>query len=150
MGSVFTLVVFFAALYGVLRLQNFRWRLLAVAYASSVERPVKAVKKLASIVAIGGARFFTKFPAVRISVCEDGLALRVVPPFSVGAPPLFLPYAEMEVRRTDWYLNSGSFSIRMRRGAGVELIVDDELFSWIQKYTDRCEPEPRVRQDAGV
>ncbi len=139
MASAFTLVLFVAALYGVLRLQNYTWRLLATGYASSEERPAKAVKRLTSLVAIGGAPIFTKYVGVSVAVCEDGLALRIVPPFSVGAPPLFLPFAEMQVRRTNWYLNSGSFLIRMERGAGVELIVDDELLGWIQANTDKCE-----------
>jgi hypothetical protein len=139
MTSPFTLVLFAGALYLVIRFQNIRWRLLVPTYASSAEKPAKAVKRFAVVVARGGMPFFTKYVGVSIAIHDDGLGLRIVPPFSFGAPPLFLPFDEMTVRRTDWYLNSGSFSIRMRRNAGVELIIDEELFSWIQANTDRCQ-----------
>jgi hypothetical protein len=141
MTSPFTLVLFAGALYLVIRFQNLRWRLLAPAYASSADRPAKAVKRFATVVARGGMPFFTKYVGVSIAIHDDGLGLRIVPPFSFGAPPLLLPFDEMTVRRTDWYLNSGSFSIRMKRDAGVELIIDEELFSWIQANTNRCELE---------
>jgi hypothetical protein len=139
MTSPFTLVLFAGALYLVLRFQNARWRLLAPSYASSAEKPGRAVKRFATVVARGGMPFFTKYVGVSIAIHEDGLGLSIVPPFSAGAPALFLPFDEMSVRRTDWYLNCGSFSIRMKRNADMELIIDDGLLSWIQANTDRCE-----------
>jgi hypothetical protein len=142
MASPITLGLFAGALYFVMRFQNYRWRLLASAYQSRVRREATTRKRFATLVAIGGIPFFSRYAGVTIEVCEDGLALSIVPPFSVGAPPLYLPFGEMKIRRTSWYLNSGSFSIKMARGRGVELIVDDALLGWIQANAGNCRLEP--------
>lgn len=133
---IVTLLFSAGALYGILRLQNYRWRLLASAYASDVPRPAKAIKRIATFVAVGGGAFYSFYAGVRVEVCADGLVLRMFPAFSAGAPPLFLPFAEMRVERTSWYLNSGSFRICMERGGGVELIIDEALRSWLDANSD--------------
>jgi hypothetical protein len=139
MLSIFTLTLFLGALYYVLRFQNYRWRLIAEFYRDDAPRTPTAVKRFATVVAFGGLPLFTRYVGVTIAVCEDGLSLRMIPPFSIGAPPLFLPFAEMTIQRTSWYLNSGSFLIRMARGDCFELIIDDGVMSWLQANSDKCE-----------
>jgi hypothetical protein len=139
MTSLFTIALFSGGLYYVLRFQNYRWRLIAQYYGDDAPRSPTAAKRFATVVAFGGLPLFTRYVGVTIAVCGDGLSLRMIPPFSIAAPPLFLPFEEMTIQRTSWYLNSGSFLIRMTRGDCFELIIDDDVMSWLQANSDKCE-----------
>jgi hypothetical protein len=132
------MAVFVGVLSYVWKARAYRWRVLASSYgAGGVRGPVRAAKHLQAIVAVGGGAAWSYYPAVTVEILADGLCVRSFPPFSIYAPPLFLPFEEMTVRETSWHLNARSYAIVMERGAGVELIVDDRLLGWIRENTDR-------------
>lgn len=138
MSSIFTAVFFAGALYGAFWSQNSRWRRLASAYPPDRPRTPKAEKSLVTIILWGGGFAFMKYFGVTVGVCDDGLSLRLVFPFSIGSSPVFLPFGEISIVRTSWFLNSGSFAIKTARG-GFEAIIDEEVLGWLQKQTNRCE-----------
>lgn len=128
------LTVFVGALGWALWSQAYRWRQLAASYPSRATRRALAVRPIESFVATGGAPGWTSYHGVRVEVTEDGLSLRLFWLFAAFSPPLFLPFAEMTVRPTRWYLNTTSFAIRMASTPGVDLIVSEDVLSWIREH----------------
>lgn len=138
MSSIFTALFAVGALAGVLWWQNARWRRLARTYPPDRPRTPRIEKSLVTIILWGGGFAFMKYVGVTVGVCEDGLTLRLMFPLSIGSSPVFLPFSEMTIARTSWFLNSGSFAIKTARG-GFEAIIDDEVLGWLQKQTNKCE-----------
>ena len=119
------------------------WRLASARYAAK-PRSARIASKLetAVIAARGSLRPnplgapYRRYP-IMLEIHDDGLALAVVPPFHLMCPPLFLPFDEMEVQRTDWALWSEPFAIRMRRLPDLDIIIGRDTVRWLRDYIDR-------------
>src|SRR5688572_19346139 len=94
--------LFFGIMYYALKAHTRRWRLLGTSYAISSNAAVNAQKRLTMVIAIGGGFGYEAYRLVTIAISDDQLVLRLIPPLSFMASPLFLPFEEMKVRRTDW------------------------------------------------
>jgi hypothetical protein len=135
--SLFGWAVFAGIFAMVQRTAAYRWRILASSYADGSRRPARAEKRLQKLTMFGPGRLFSSYMPVTVGIHEDGLSLRLLPPFSIFHTPLFVPFDDLQVKRSSWYLNAESFSLTPSRGNGIEIIIDGELFSWISSNSGK-------------
>jgi hypothetical protein len=135
--STFGLAVFFGLIWWAWKTNTRLWRRLAAVYATGTRPAARAAKPISPLVLFGGGLAFVKYAGVRMEVGEEGLWLRLFPPLAIYAPALFLPFDEMTVKPTSWYLNSESFALMMSRCPDIEVIVDDTTMEWLRASTSR-------------
>ena len=124
--------VFFGSLYLVWKSNAWRWNRLASQYANQVDSPIVAEKKLQQIILVGeGVAYNAYMGITRVGISEIGLSLSLLPPFSIFHPPLLIPFEDMLIEPTSWYLNCTSYKICTARVPQIEIIVDGKLKSWI-------------------
>lgn len=128
----------FAVVLGILHLawkaQSTRWRQLATHYAAPRAVDIVARKRLQSVILLGGGGRFTYTGYVSVttvSLTEDSLRLRLMFPWSIHHPPLTIPFTELRVAQTDWYLNTESFELTAEKVPAVQIIVTGALLEWI-------------------
>ena len=135
-GSVFAALMFFA-----MRAISQFWREVATRYAGQANSPRLARKFPETVVMTGqaagdtSARFqrgWHVYAAVWINLHEDGLVLRS---FNIMCPPLFLPFAEMEMADTSWPTLRQPVAIRMRGAPHIDLVIRDTAARWIRDRT---------------
>ncbi len=127
--------VFLGALYYSWRGQSRRWRMLAAVYATQ-DWPSQHLgkKHMQSLILRGAGAFWTSYTGVTtVAVTTEGIWLRLWPVFSIMHEPLMLPFAEMQVEQTDWYLNSSSFELVLKQVPDLHLIITGDLLDWISQ-----------------
>ncbi len=137
MGQAFLFLyglAFFVAIYGmVLYRTAFRWQHLAKHY----ERPWRstpAIKHLQTAALYGeGVALNTYSGIVTLGVHPDGLAIKLLEPFGVFHPPLFIPYEEITAHRQNWYLNAKSVELEFRRIPDIKVVMPADQVSWIRR-----------------
>ncbi|MGE0182769.1 MAG: hypothetical protein AB7F91_07870 [Parvularculaceae bacterium] len=127
-------LVFVIALLGfIYRRDAFRWRHLAEAYGGEWRRPLKT-RWLGNVVLYGRGVAFVSYPGiVLLGVHEDGIALRVLPPFSFFNPPLFIPFSDIRAWKTFWYLKARSVELDFERAQGVQMVLPACDVRWISE-----------------
>ncbi len=129
----------------LLRAHSRMWRIVASSYAADFPHPVLARKSFEQALIAGGGLAFRNYVPLTVGIHEKGMSLRLLPPFSLQCPPLFLPFDEMSCRRTDWFLSHDVFAIKLAR-VDVDIIVSHRLWSWIQS---QCGLELSYARDPG-
>ena len=124
------LAVFFGAVWWALTTHAHLWRLVALSYRT--DKATLALGRLArkspeQAILAKGALSYRNYVPLTISIHEGGISLALYPPFSALCPPLLLPFSDMSVRSTSWYLNAQCYAIRMARAGDVDIIIDDRL-----------------------
>jgi hypothetical protein len=132
LSSLFGWTVVVGILALVQRAGAYRWRIVASAYADRSPRPAVAEKRLQKVTIFGPGRLFSSYIPVTVRIHEDGLSLRLLPPFSIFHSPIFLPFGDLKVKASSWYLNAESWALLPSRSSGMEIIVDGQLFEWIR------------------
>ena len=66
-------------------------------------------------------QFVQRFVTVGLT-CE-GIYFRLPGPWQIFHPPLLIPYEEIEVGPTVWYMNASSYKYTFAQVAGVEIII---------------------------
>ncbi len=142
--AAFALVVFI--LWYALRLNSHMWRQVAARYHGKPASTAIASKLETIVIAARDMRMpnplrnpmYRQYPGVILAVYDEGLALKLVPPFNIHCPPLFLPFGEMEVEQTYWALWPEPFAIRMRQLPDVDIIVGRDTVRWLRGHIDRA------------
>jgi len=134
-ATLFGTAVFAMLLTWIVRANAAMWGVIAASYADSSPRPVIARRFPEQVVIAAGGLAFRSYVPLTVRIHAEGISLRLLPPFSLSCPPLFLPFPEMTCRRTDWYLNAPSFAMRLAR-ADADIILTEELWNWIRSNTD--------------
>ncbi|MDP9421253.1 MAG: hypothetical protein M3Q19_00180 [Pseudomonadota bacterium] len=136
--------LFLGLMWYIARIHSWQWRIAARSYAGRPgSRPI-ATKGPETIVMTGrgetkaspGGIGYRVHVGVRIAVHADGLALSLIPPFSIMCPQLFLPYEEMEVAPTWWALWPDPFAIRMKRAPELDIILAQDLAQWLRVHSE--------------
>ncbi len=123
------------ALYIVWKRHAIHWNRIAARYAADVSLPTIAERKLQSIILAGGSVAFACYKGIATDgVTEDGLTLRLLPPWSVFHSPLCIPLDDIPVKPTSWYLNSSSYKLSFVGVADIEITPDGELIDWINSH----------------
>ncbi len=144
----------FAAFYGSMLYRTaFRWRNLAEFY----ERPWRetpAKRHLQSATFYGnGVALNTYNGIVTLGVHPDGLALKLLDPFSAFHPPLFVPYDEIKGHKQNWYLNSKAYELEFRQFQDIKIVMPADQVDWIQSSSggqldlDEQLPDHKERPD---
>ena len=115
----------------LLRANSRMWRIVASAYAANSPHPVLARKSFEQVLIAGSGLAFRNYVPLTVGVHEKGISLRLLPPFSLQCPPLFLPFSDMTCRRTDWFLSHDVFAIKLAE-VDVDIIVSHRLWTWMQ------------------
>lgn len=128
--AVFGLSVFAALFFGMLWRTACRWRYLATFYATEPGRPIEA-RRFQNGVLLGLGGFNTLKGILKLGVHETGLSLRLMAPFSLFHPPLFIPYKDIEGWVTTWYLDAKSTELWFRRAPDVKIVMPAQQAEWI-------------------
>jgi hypothetical protein len=141
-----------AVLLGILnfvaRRQSARWRRLAAHYAAPQTVDITARKRLQAIILLGGGGrlTYTGYAGVTtISLTGDCLRLRLLFPWSIHHPPLSIPFADLQVTQTDWYLNTQSFELTAAKAPEVKIIMTGALLDWIAASAPQWSVDTRRR-----
>ncbi|MEM8944583.1 MAG: hypothetical protein AAGD11_05305 [Planctomycetota bacterium] len=115
-----------------------RWNRLALPYCDDRPPIDSTLRQMQSLVLVGGGIAFNSYKGiVTVGISSDGISLRLFAPFSVFHPPLLIPYQDIQVEPTSWYLNCSSFRYSFAAVDDVEMIVDDTLKDWIDREVGR-------------
>lgn len=109
------------------------WRYLEESYGRPWQRPIEA-RRFQHAVAYGrGIASRSYNGLLTIGVHEQGIALRIVPPFSIFQKPLFIPFADIKGWKQIWYLNSKSYELEFESAPEVKLVMPASQISWLQE-----------------
>lgn len=113
-----------------------RWTILAREYACRHPPGDGDVRRLQTVILThGGELAYSSYRGiVTATVNESGLRLRLLPPFSYLHPALFIPFDELQIKASSWYLNSSSYRLCPSRASNVGMIVDGDFANWIMSY----------------
>ncbi len=129
--------VFAGLLYGIWKSNARRWTRLAAAYRAVdfchvAPRP-NAQRTMQTVVLVGGDIGWNSYRGVvAVGVTLEGVSLRLMPPFAAFHPPLLIPFADLRVEPTRWYLLGKSFQLTLSGVSDVRIIIDEELLGWIE------------------
>ena len=98
---------------------------------SAAPGPARATKSWEQVVVVGSGIAFRKYFPVTAAAHSTGISLAQPWPYSLYCEPLFLPFDELKIRRTEWFLNSHSFALKLDR-TDLEIVVAEDLQAWIQ------------------
>jgi hypothetical protein len=132
------LAVFLGLMWFVANAHAHWWRRVAEHYRRGRMPSVLARKVPETIIVTGlgnsGGNFgYRVYGTSGIAIGEGGLILTQIPPFNFKCPPLFLPFAEMDLRETDWGL-SLAYALRMGGLPDIDVIVFPRVVSWIREH----------------
>lgn len=72
---------------------------------------------------------------VKIGVHQQGMSLKILPPFSIFHSPLFIPFHDISGWATTWYLNAPSVELQLRQAPDVKIIMPAEQAEWVRKFS---------------
>ena len=120
---------------GILWRDSVRWRYLAMHYAGEGKRPIEE-RNFQSAVLLGFIGYKSLTGILKIGVHETGVSFRVLAPFSLFHPPLFIPYDNIRGWDTSWYLDAHSIQLEFRKAPDVKMVVPAEQAEWIRSFAD--------------
>jgi hypothetical protein len=135
--------VFWGLVWLMLRSQSLLWRRIAARYGAlpQGERIARKVPETIVIVArtpgdktVLGRFLFRQHAGADFAIHETGLALKLVPPFGLACPPMFIPFDAMTLAPTSWMLWRDPYALRMRGLDGLEIIIGRKVVHWLQEH----------------
>lgn len=123
-----------AGLYGGLMYRNSeRWRLLATAYGRDWE-PAPAVRHMREAVLYGGLPAFQTYKGIlSVGVFPDGIAMKIMLPFGVFHPPIFVPFSDITGWQQDWYLNAASVELTFEKCPDIKILMPTSQIEWVRE-----------------
>ncbi len=107
-----------------------QWRALAERYG--VDDPNPHTEKLGWLVLRSGALQINSYNGTTAAgVAADHLTLRIVNPFAMFHQPLKIPFSELKIERSRWYMNSTSYMLTARRVPNVGIIMPESYLEWL-------------------
>lgn len=124
--------VFVAVLYRMWTGHARRWHILAAEYSGGPVDAIGDALQLQSVILTGSGIAFSSYRGI-VTIANDGngLWLKLLPPFSAFHPPLFLPYSELQIKASSWYLNNSSYKLMLPRVGDIGIIIDGDLANWL-------------------
>ena len=114
------------------QLQTKSWRNIATSYPSCPSQQVLSKRRMQSVILPGGIAKFRSYKGiVTVSVSNEGVSFELMPPWSIGVPRVFAPFADIEVRPSTWYINAECYRLALTNSE-TDLLIDSELLNWIQ------------------
>ena len=140
LAALIGLAVFLALMWWIARANAYWWRKVSY-YAGKRTSPPIGRKIPETLVITGRPKSnapagYRQYAGAILALHKDGLALDQIPPFNVYCPSLFLPFADMEIRETDWMLWPDACAIRMRGCPDADIIVARRVIAWIRQRID--------------
>lgn len=139
--------VFVGLILYIGRMHSHYWRIVARTYAGLARTP-RIVRRFPETIVITERRAsgslrqsragWRTYAGTRMEVHEDGLALSLVLPFNFMCPPLFLPFADMDIVETSWAMWTEPTAIRLRRDKEADIIIARDTARWLRS----CAPVP--------
>ena len=125
--------VFIGLLWLVYSRDAHMWRYLAAAYARPWAEP-REVRRLQSAVAYGRGVASKSYNGVlTIGRHADGVALRLLPPFSIFHDPIFIPFKDIRGWEQLWYLDATSYELEFEQAPEVKLVMPAKQVKWLQE-----------------
>ena len=131
--------VFFGAMKFLLKSSARRWNQLAEEY--SVEGPTENLsqRRMQNLILFGGVIGYNSYIGIStVGITSEGLSLSLLPPWSIYHPPLLIPFEDLSLRETSWYLNVRSYKYTCSKVDNIELILDEKLVKWIETNSPLC------------
>jgi hypothetical protein len=132
---LFGLLVLVALIRFALSLHGRQWRLVADLYGAAPGDPPRARRFPELVVMNAGGLAFRRYVPLTVGIHARGISLRLSPGFSVGCPPIFLPFEELSIRPSSWYVWGEAWGIRAAKAPDVEIVVSDKLYDWMQAHS---------------
>lgn len=114
-----------------------RWTRLARVYRAPrniliAESSPSQQQTMQSLILVGGNIAWNSYKGiVKVSVKDEGIELRLFPPFSIFHPPLFIPFRDIQIQPKKWYLVGKTFQMSLTSVKDVQLILHSELVEWV-------------------
>lgn len=132
-SAIFGLLFVFGLLFALSIRNAHRWRSLAAVYGRPWHRPLKT-RWLGNVVLYGGGPAFVTYNGIAVlGVHETGIALRLLPPFSMFHPPLFIPFSDIRAWKTFWFLNARSVELEFLRAQDIQMVLGSDDVRWISE-----------------
>jgi hypothetical protein len=148
-SGLFGLAVGIAAFCFVWMRSAERWRVIARIYpAPQLSEPVTKLNLETIILHSGGIGFNHFGGIVTARLHTSGVALSLLPGFSVAHPPIFFPYNEISLAPYSWYVIGKTAELKTSRSLnGVTIIIHDTLADALERQgvrTSRPKPNPAI------
>ena len=136
--AIFGQGVFFGLMYAVWKANARRWNRLARFYRADDELSEETIRccpmrRMQTVILVGGHVGWNSYKGiVSVGVTNQGIVLRLLPPFSFLHPPLFIPFRESRIEPRKWYLIGRTSQLTVDQVSNVQIILDDELLQWIE------------------
>ena len=133
--QLYLLSVGLSVLFGIcgfmLYRNSWRWRQLATVYtAATNEKPKK--QRWTNMILHGAGAWNTYSGTTLVGINEQGLTLKVLPPFSFFHRPLFFPFEEVRLVPTRW-LFQDAYQIALDHDKGLCIVINASTVDWINK-----------------
>lgn len=124
---------FLGLMYFALNSIAYRWKLLAAVYATRQwPNSPNGTKYMQAVILFGGAAFWRSYAGITtIAVTDDGIWLKLLPPFSLFHKPLMLPFSDLKVQDVEWYLNATSVELIAEQASEIRIVITGDLLDWI-------------------
>lgn len=125
--------VFVGLLWLVYSRDAHMWRYLARAYARPWAEPGE-MRRLQSAVAYGKGVASKSYNGVlTIGRHADGVALRLMAPFSLFHDPIFIPFKDIRGWEQLWYLDGKSYELEFEQAPEVKLVMPAAQVAWLKE-----------------
>lgn len=149
--KLFGLLVLVALIRFALSLHGRQWRLVAERYGAAPGDPPRARRFPEMVVINAGGLAFRRYVPLTVGIHARGISLKLAPGFSIGCPPIFLPFEDLSIRPSSWYVWGEAWGIRAAKAADVEIVVSDKFYDWMQAHSpDGTFEAARAREFAAV
>jgi len=138
--ALFGFVVLVALIGFLLFTHGRMWRRVSDVYGAMPGDAPRARRFPEQAVMNGGGLAFRLYVPMTVGIHDRGISLRLAPPFSVGCPPIFLPFEGMSIRPSSWYVWGKAFGIRAAKTSDIEIVVSDKLLDWMRIQCPDTEP----------
>lgn len=112
-----------------------RWRELASVYGQNWQKPVSQ-KGFQHGVLYGKNVAFNSYNGIlTLGAHLDGVAIKVMAPFCLFSPPLFIPYEDIKGWKQSWYLNAKTIELQFERKPEFKMVMPREQIEWMQEIS---------------
>lgn len=136
--GVFPKLIGLLVLVGLLRFVLFAhgrmWRRVADVYGASPGDPPRVRRFPEQAVISGGGLAYRRYVPLTVGIHARGISLTLAPPFSIGCPPIFLPFEELSIRPSAWYVWGEAWGIRAAKADDIEIVVSDKFLDWMRAH----------------
>jgi hypothetical protein len=137
--------VAFGAFYWAWRSQAHYWRKMANVYAvRKWPKSPNGQKHMEAVILFGSRWTWRSYAGITIvAVTDDGIWLKLYPPFSWLHKPIMLPFNDLKVMQTEWYLNSSSFELIASYVRDIRIVITGDLLDWISAHAPDWQVDTR-------